>query len=167
MRCRCCPSLLILLAMLIVVSLELVVSIVDNLVVAVILPSVVYTFSIVYQNHLRTHGWWWSMNGGLGRPSALGIRVQIPDSPAQVFHWWVFPRGKYCKEDEYIVGAGYLQVTIYMSWVCIFNCLTWWLVDWQHGLWISQLYQTGCQYSRIQWVVSVLHPLCCRILFFP
>ena len=41
MRCRYCPSLLILPAMLIVGSLELVVSVVENLVVAVIFPSVV------------------------------------------------------------------------------------------------------------------------------
>ena len=41
MRCRCYPSLLILLVMLIVGSLEQVVSIEENLVVGVILPSVV------------------------------------------------------------------------------------------------------------------------------
>ena len=112
------------------------------------------------------HGWQWSMNGGLGRPSVLGKIVQILNSPIQMMHWWAFPRGIYCKEDEYIVGADYLQVTIYMWWVFIFNHLTWWLVDWQDDLWISQLCKTECKCSRIQWVLHVLCPLCCMILFF-
>ena len=52
MRYRCCPSLLILLVRLIVGIWVLVVSGVENLIVAVILPSVVETFSIVYSNLL-------------------------------------------------------------------------------------------------------------------
>ena len=113
------------------------------------------------------HGWWWSINGGLGRPSVLGEIVQILNSPAHLMHGWAFPRGIYRKEDEYIVGAGYLQVAIYMQCEFIFNCLTWWLVDWQDDLWISWPCQTECQCSRIQWVVHVLCPLCCVISFFP
>ena len=53
---RCCPNWLILLVMLRADSLELVVSVVKNLVVAVILPSVVQTSPIVYPNLLRKHG---------------------------------------------------------------------------------------------------------------
>ena len=57
MMYRCCPSSLILLVSLIVGSWVLVVSGVENLIVAVILPSVVKTFSIVYSNLLMKHGW--------------------------------------------------------------------------------------------------------------
>ena len=49
---KCCPSLLIPLVMLKVNSWVLVVSSVENLTVAVILPSVVQTFSFVYSNLL-------------------------------------------------------------------------------------------------------------------
>ena len=75
------------------------------------------------------------MNDRLVRPSVLGEIVQILDSPAQMLYWWVFPRGIYCKEDECMVGADYLQVTIYMWHVFIFNHLTWWLVGWQDDIW--------------------------------
>ena len=53
------------------------------------------------------------MNNGLGRPLVLGEIVWILNSPAQMLHCEV-PRGIYCKEDEYIVGAGYIQVVIYL-----------------------------------------------------
>ena len=63
------------------------------------------------------------MNGGLGRPSVLDEIVWTPNSPTQVLHWQAFPRRIYCKEDEYVAGAGYLHVAIYMWWVFIFNPL--------------------------------------------
>ena len=55
-RCRCCPSSLILPVMPIVGSLGLVVSIVESLLFAVILPPVVWTSSSSYPNHLRKCG---------------------------------------------------------------------------------------------------------------
>ena len=98
---RCCSGLPILPVMLRVGGWELVVSIVESLVVAVILPSVVQTFSIVYPNLLRKHGQWWSMSDGWGRPSVLGEIKWILSSTVEVLNWWVSPRGIYCKEDEY------------------------------------------------------------------
>ena len=112
------------------------------------------------------HGHWWSMDGGLGRPSVLDETVGTLNSPAWLLHWKVFPEGIYCKEGEYIVGAGYLQVPIYMQQVFIFNHLIWWLVYLQDDLCTSQLCQTECQCSRIQWGVHVPHPLHCMIWFF-
>ena len=54
------------------------------------------------------------MNGGLGRPSVLDEIVQTLKSPAGVLHWQAYPRRIYCKEDEYVVGASYLHMAIYM-----------------------------------------------------
>ena len=56
MMYRCCPSLLILPVMLIVGIWALVVSGVENLIFAVILPSVVQTVSVVYSNLLMKYG---------------------------------------------------------------------------------------------------------------
>ena len=98
---RCCPCLRVLPVMLRVVSWELVASVIESLVVAVILPSVVQTFSIVYSNLLRKHGWRWSTSDRCGRPSVLGEIIWVLCSPVEVLHWLVFPRGIYCKEDDY------------------------------------------------------------------
>ena len=105
------------------------------------------------------------MNDGFGRSSVLDEIVWIPDSPVQVLYWWAFPRGIYCKEDDYVVGASYLQVAIYMWWVFIFNHSIWWLVDRWNDLYTSWLSQTECLCSRTQWVAHVLCPLHCIIFF--
>ena len=55
------------------------------------------------------------MNGRLGSPSVLDEIVWTLNFPAQVLHWHAFPGGIYCKENEHVVGAGYLQVAIYMQ----------------------------------------------------
>ena len=154
---RCCPSSLILLVMLIVGSWELVVSSVGNLIVVVILPSLVQKFSTVYPNLLRKHGWWWSMSDGWGRPSVLGEIIWILGSPVEVLHWWVFQE-EYTVKKMSMVGADYIQMTIYMCCMFIFNHLTWWLEDLWDYSWIFWLCQTECQCSRIKWVVHVLCP---------
>ena len=56
MMYTCSPSFQILPVMLRLGSWELVVSVVESLVVAVIMLFVVQTFSIVYPNLLRKHG---------------------------------------------------------------------------------------------------------------
>ena len=63
------------------------------------------------------------MNGSLDRLSVQDKIVQTLKSPAQVLHWQAVPTGTYCKEGEYIVGASYLLVAIYMQSVFIFKCL--------------------------------------------
>ena len=61
------------------------------------------------------------MNDGLSRPSVLGETLWILKCLAQILHWQVFPRRIDCKEDEYMVGADYLQVAIHMQCVSMFQ----------------------------------------------
>ena len=65
------------------------------------------------------------MNDGLGKPSVLDGLVWTLNFPVQVYS-----QEEYTVKKMNMVGADYLQVTIYMQWVFIFNNLTWWLVDW-------------------------------------
>ena len=146
----CCPSLLILLVMLILGSWELVVSVLESLIVSVILPSVVQTFSIVYPNLPRKCGWWWSMSDGWDRPSVLGEIIWILSSPWSVALMGIPGRNTLKLKKMSMVGADYMEMTIYMHPMFIFNHLTWWLEDLQGDLWIFWLCQTECQCSRIQ-----------------
>ena len=144
--CRCHPSLLVLPVVLRVYKMELKVSVVGISVVVAFFPSAVQTSSIVSQ----------ISQGGMG--------IDDPRMAGGVgFQYWL----KYywlpallfdcctdkCNQLYYAVKkmcAGYLQVTIYMSKVCMFNCWVWWLVSWQDvwcTLWLCQI---ACQWSRTQ-----------------
>ena len=53
------------------------------------------------------------MSDRWGRPSVLDEIIWILSSPIDVLCQWVFPRGSYCKEDEY-GRCRLLQVAMYM-----------------------------------------------------